>query len=364
MAETPYISDADTDASDTGNSDINDTDIGSAADRATDRPDSDPVDVGVPDGSAGERVDRLLANALPDRSRSYLKRLIEDGNLVFAETGATISEPSYRVKPDDIFRLTVPAAVDAVPQGEDIPLDVIYEDDHLIVIDKPAGMVVHPAPGNLTGTLVNALIFHCGESLQGIGGVRRPGIVHRLDKDTSGIMVAAKTAQAHDGLTVQFADRSIERAYAAFVWGSPQPAAGEIEGNIGRSRQNRIKMAVLPSGGKYALTRYRIDKSFGLGAALVECRLATGRTHQIRVHMAHLGHPIIGDPVYGGGPTKARKSAISDAALACAAALDRQALHARLLGFKHPATGETHRFESDLPAELQLLQEFLSGSGN
>ena len=323
-----------------------------------------PVDIAVPPDGAGERLDRLLASALADRSRSYLKRLIEDGCVADAESGATIIEPSYRVKPGEIFRLVIPDATAPLPTGEDLPLDVVFEDAHVVVLDKPAGMVVHPAPGNLTGTLVNALIAHCGDSLKGIGGVRRPGIVHRLDKDTSGLMIAAKTAVAHAALTVQFTERSVERAYAALVWGAPRPVAGEIEGNIGHSPRNRKKMAVLRTGGKPALTRYRTEDRFGAAASLVECRLATGRTHQIRVHMAHIGHPIIGDPVYGGGATRARAAKLPPGAAQAAAALGRQALHARVLGFVHPATGETLRFESGLPPDLAELRRILAGAGN
>ena len=341
----------------------------------TDRPDdiaaetadgaSGTLRIAAPPGAEGERVDRLLANALPGRSRSYLKRLIEEGRLAAADGGRTIVEPSYRVKPGEAFDLEIPEAVDAAPAAQDIPLEVVFEDAYLIVIDKPAGLVVHPAPGNADGTLVNALIAHCGHSLQGIGGVRRPGIVHRLDKDTSGLMVAAKTAAAHESLTVQFSERSIDRAYAAFVWGAPSPAQGEIEGNIGRSPRNRKKMAVLRTGGKPALTRYRTERVFAGGAAsLVECRLATGRTHQIRVHMAHKGHPIIGDPVYGGGATKARRSALGEDAAAAAANLGRQALHARILGVSHPETGERMVFESPLPPDLAALAEIFAGTGN
>ena len=328
-------------------------------------PSAETLDIAVPPDAAGERVDRVMAQALPGRSRSFLKRLIEDGCLTGTADGRTIVEPSYRVKPGETLRLRIPAPADPEPAGEDIPLAIVFEDDFLVVLDKPAGLVVHPAPGNQDGTLVNALIAHCGTSLKGIGGVRRPGIVHRLDKDTSGLMVAAKTATVHAGLTVQFAARTIERAYAAFVWGMPAPAQGEIEGNIGRSSQNRKKMAVVGSGGKPALTRYRTETVYAGGAAaLVECRLATGRTHQIRVHMAHAGHPVIGDPVYGAGATRTRRAAPPPDALACAQALDRQALHARLLGFTHPETGETLRFESPLPAELQALARLLAGSGN
>ena len=331
-----------------------------------DSPTAEPLDISVPPGAEGERIDRLLANTLPDRSRSFLKRLIEDGCLDAAgEHGATIIEPSYRVKPGERFLLRIPASVDPEPLGENIPLNVVFEDDDLIVINKPPGLVVHPAPGNLTGTLVNALIAHCGASLKGIGGVRRPGIVHRLDKDTSGIMVSAKTGPAHEGLTRQFADHSIERAYAAFVWGMPSPSQGTVEGNIGRSPRNRKKMAVLALGGKTALTNYRTEAAYAAGAAsLVECRLETGRTHQIRVHMAHIGHAVIGDPVYGGGSTRARMSQLSPEASNMIAGFRRQALHARLLGFEHPISGEFQQFEAALPDDLAALAQNLQKSGS
>lgn len=331
-----------------------------------DSPTTEPLDISVPPGAEGERVDRLLANTLPDRSRSFLKRLIEDGCLNAAgESGATIIEPSYRVKPGERFLLRIPESVDAVPQGEDIPLNVVFEDDDLIVINKPPGFVVHPAPGNLTGTLVNALIAHCGDSLKGIGGVRRPGIVHRLDKDTSGIMVSAKTGPAHEGLTRQFADHTIERAYAAFVWGMPSPSGGTIEGNIGRSPRNRKKMAVHAEGGKTAVTNYQTEAAYAAGAAsLVECRLETGRTHQIRVHMAHIGHSVIGDPVYGGVSTRARMSQLSPEASKMINGLSRQALHARLLGFEHPISGEFQQFEAALPDDLAALEQILRRSGS
>jgi 23S rRNA pseudouridine1911/1915/1917 synthase len=331
-----------------------------------DSPTAEPLDISVPPGAEGERIDRLLANTLPDRSRSFLKRLIEDGCLDAAgEHGATIIEPSYRVKPGERFLLRIPASIDPEPLGENIPLNVVFEDDDLIVINKPPGLVVHPAPGNLTGTLVNALIAHCGASLKGIGGVRRPGIVHRLDKDTSGIMVSAKTGPAHEGLTRQFADHSIERAYAAFVWGMPSPSQGTVEGNIGRSPRNRKKMAVLTLGGKTALTNYRTEAAYAAGAAsLVECRLETGRTHQIRVHMAHIGHAVIGDPVYGGGSTRARMSQLSPEASNMIAGFRRQALHARLLGFEHPISGEFQQFEAALPDDLAALAQNLQKSGS
>lgn len=319
------------------------------------------LEISVPPGTEGERLDRLLANFLPDRSRSFLKRLIEGGRLRYDdEARRTIVEPSYRVKPGDRFLLEIPEAIDAEPAGEDIPLAVVFEDDDLVVLDKPAGMVVHPAPGNPKGTLVNALIAHCGDSLQGIGGVRRPGIVHRLDKDTSGLMVAAKSNPAHEGLTTQFSDRTVERAYAALVWKLPRPAAGTIDGNIGRSRRDRKKMAVRREGGKPARTNYQVETVFHGGAAsLIECRLETGRTHQIRVHLAHAGYPVIGDPVYGGGGTRARLASVGEDATAAISQLNRQALHARLLGFTHPVTGENHRFKSDIPPEIAKILRML-----
>jgi 23S rRNA pseudouridine1911/1915/1917 synthase len=235
-----------------------------------------------------------------------------------------------------------------------LALDIRFEDAHLIVIDKPPGLVVHPAPGNPDGTLVNALLAHCGSSLAGIGGVRRPGIVHRLDKDTSGLMVVAKTDLAYQALSRDFAARRIDRAYAGFVWGVPHPPEGEIAGNIGRSAANRKKMAVLGAGGgRPALTHYRVERRFKTAAALVECRLATGRTHQIRVHLAHIGYPLIGDPVYGG--RTGRAIARSGASGARAAQFRRQALHARRLGFVHPAQGRAMVFDSALPPDLHEL---------
>ncbi|MGH6880698.1 RluA family pseudouridine synthase [Hypericibacter sp.] len=300
----------------------------------------------------GERVDRALAARLPDLSRSRLKSLIEEGCVRSGER--TISDPSQRVKPGQNFVISIPDATAPTPQPEDIPLVVRYEDDALIVIDKPAGMVVHPAPGNEGATLVNALIAHCGASLSGIGGVRRPGIVHRLDKDTSGLLVAAKHDIAHRKLAADFAAHEVERAYQAVVWGVPAKKSGEIEGNIGRHPVHRKKMTVLARGGKPALTRYRVLKSFGRLASLVECRLATGRTHQIRVHLASIGHPLLGDPTYGRA-TPARLNALPPKVREVVAGFKRQALHAWLLGFEHPVTGEALRWESPLPPDMQAL---------
>jgi 23S rRNA pseudouridine1911/1915/1917 synthase len=300
----------------------------------------------------GERLDRALQRRLPDLSRSRLKQLILSGGVAEDAPGHrnVIRDPARKVREGQTFVVILPEPEDATPQPQAIPLDIRFEDAHLIVIDKPAGLVVHPAPGNPDGTLVNALIAHCGDSLAGIGGVRRPGIVHRLDKDTSGLIVAAKTELAHRALSADFAARRIARSYAAVVWGVPLPAQGEIAGNIGRSMTNRKKMAVVGAArGKPAVTRYKVERAFADKAALIECRLLTGRTHQIRVHLAERGHPLIGDAVYGG--RIARRLAASHPA----AAFPRQALHARELGFSHPATGECLAFASDPPADMKSL---------
>ncbi len=298
------------------------------------------------------RIDSVLAALVPELSRSRIKALIAQG-LVSAD-GATITEAAYRVKPGQDLAVTVPPAAPAKPQGQAMALNIVHEDAALIVIDKPAGLVVHPAPGNPDRTLVNALIAHCGESLQGIGGVRRPGIVHRLDKDTSGLMVAAKTDAAHAALVAQFVARSVARAYHAVATGVPVPAAGEIEGNIGRSPRNRKKMAVLERGGRPAVTRYRVLRPLGSAASLVECRLLTGRTHQIRVHLAHIGHGVIGDRLYG----RSRLGAITRLGPGPAEAIGEltgHALHAVLLGFRHPSSAKQMRFESSVPSDIKRL---------
>src|SRR4029077_5636052 len=265
----------------------------------TETPQSDPSPPPVAAGAedAGERLDRFLARRLSGLSRSRLKQLIETGRV--SESGATLSDPSQKVKAGQVFQLDLPPVAPATPLGQAMDLAIVYEDEDLIVIDKPAGMVVHPAPGNPDKTLVNALIAHCGESLSGIGGERRPGIVHRLGKDTSGLLVAAKNDAAHHALAADFAARRIDRHYLAVVWGMPSPREGEISGPIGRHPVDRKRMAVVRRGGKPALTHYRVVAALGLSASLVECRLATGRTHQIRVHLASIGHPLLGDPVYG-----------------------------------------------------------------
>ena len=300
----------------------------------------------VDPAEAGGRLDKWLATVLPELSRSRLKGLIEEGCL--EDQGGPVTDVSRKVKAGETFWLAVPPSAAADPLPEPLDLVVVYEDEHLIVIDKPAGMVVHPAPGNPSGTLVNGLLHHCAASLSGIGGVKRPGIVHRIDKDTSGLIVAAKTDAAHHGLAAQFADHSIDRAYRALCWGVPIPGKGVVEGNIGRSTADRKKMAVVAWGGKKALTRYKVEKAFGAIVAQIECRLATGRTHQIRVHMAHLGHPLVGDPVYG------LKRPPKDAP-AIAKSLPRQALHATQVTFLHPLTKTEMCYSSSVPEDMANL---------
>ena len=299
---------------------------------------------------AGERIDRALARRLPELSRSRIKALVEAGQVTI---GGAPAKASDKARAGQIFAIILAEPTDAAPAPQPMALKVVFEDEYLIVIDKPPGLVVHPAPGNPDGTLVNALIAHCGQSLAGIGGERRPGIVHRLDKDTSGLMVAAKTEPVLTGLARQFADRTVDRAYKAVVWGVPRPAEGRIEGNIGRNPRNRKKMAVVTSGGKAARTHYKLEaRILGTVASLVDCRLETGRTHQIRVHLAHIGHPLVGDPAYG------RRRAGAPAVLAD---FPRQALDAYRLGFTHPATGREHRFVREIYSDIK---ELLSMVGN
>ena len=315
---------------------------------------------------APERLDRWLARRMDDLSRTRIKALIEAGHASL--DGLTVLDAGHMLKAGQAVALSVPEAAPPEPVGEAIPLVIVYEDEDLLVVDKPAGLVVHPAGGHETGTLVNALIAHCGASLSGVGGVRRPGIVHRLDKDTSGLMVVAKNDRAHQGLSAQFADHGrtgpLQRAYLAFVWGTVR-GQGTVETGIDRSIRNREKMAVVPLGrGREAITHFTLQASYGSHAgqpiaSLVECRLETGRTHQIRVHMAHLGHPLLGDPLYGPG-FRTKAAHLGEEARAALLALDRQALHARLLGFAHPVTGETLVFESALPDDLAKLAHALT----
>ena len=313
----------------------------------------------VEPSQAGIRLDKWLTQVLPELSRARLQILIAQGMVTTGDAaGAPAIGASRKVAAGEVYCVAVPAPEEPAPHPEAIALDVRFEDEYLIVIDKPAGMVVHPAPGNADSTLVNALLHHCADSLSGINGVKRPGIVHRLDKDTSGLLVAAKTDMAHRGLAEQFAEHSIDRAYKAICWGIPTPPMGQIEGDIGRSPTDRKKMAIVRHGGKPALTRYRVLKTFGGAVALVECRLETGRTHQIRVHMTSIGHPLVGDPRYGRGRTAPMKG-LTEEQRQTLTMFPRQALHAFQLGFMHPVTHERHIFYSEFPNDIMELIEDL-----
>ena len=310
------------------------------------------------------RLDRVLAVRQPKLSRSRLKALILAGSVTLK--GAPVRDPAYHVVSGDTITIDVPEAIAAEPAGEDIALDIVYEDDDIIVIDKPKGLVVHPAAGHETGTLVNALIAHCGSSLSGIGGVRRPGIVHRLDKDTTGLMVVAKNDRAHKSLTEQFADHgrtnAMRRGYKAFAWDLPRHQRGTVDAAIDRHPHAREKMAVR-DGGREAITHWELEETFNGRdgkpvAVLLACQLETGRTHQIRVHLAHIGHPLMGDAVYG-PHFKTKASRLGPASRAALAALDRQALHAYLLALEHPRTGAILEWISDLPPDLAALREKL-----
>lgn len=306
---------------------------------------------------AGQRIDKILAELSGEFSRSRIKQLIESNHVHLHNR--LLTDPSYKVKAGDICSINVPEPEKAVPAAQKIPLTILYEDQDLIVIDKAPGMVVHPAPGSPDRTLVNALLAHCGESLSGIGGVRRPGIVHRIDKDTSGLLVIAKNDATHQYLSHLFSTHDIARAYRCVVWGLPSPKEGIIEGNIGRHRTDRKKMAILKSGGKEAITEYQTEQAFGLGASLLTCRLQTGRTHQIRVHLSAIGHPLIGDPLYG-RKSPARKARLDPIQLEAALAFPRQALHAAELGFIHPRTRKELFWESSLPDDMVKLIKDLS----
>jgi 23S rRNA pseudouridine1911/1915/1917 synthase len=305
------------------------------------------------------RLDKVLAKALSvsglseaeGLSRARVQQLIKNGKVVCA--GVAVCDPNAAVQLGQVYDIEVPPPVAAEPEAQDIPLDILYEDADLLVINKPVGLVVHPAAGHRDSTLVNALLAHCGQGLSGIGGVARPGIVHRLDKETSGLMVVAKNDMAHQGLTAQFADRSLSRVYQTVVWGLPKPLKGEIEGAIGRHPRSRQKMAVVSKGGKEALTYYETKQAFANIAALVECHLATGRTHQIRVHMAHMGHPVVGDPLYG--ERRARKKAV----ISELQAFPRQALHAGEIKFIHPRTKRKLNFKASMPEDMASLLKIL-----
>jgi 23S rRNA pseudouridine1911/1915/1917 synthase len=307
------------------------------------------IEARISDEAGGWRLDRALAEALPNLSRERLKALIASG-AVSDERGALARDPSRKAIAGSLFTVAVPAPTPAHNEAQAIALNIVFEDDYLIVIDKPAGLVVHPAAGNPDGTLVNALLHHCAGRLSGIGGVARPGIVHRIDKDTSGLMVAAKTDRAHEGLARQFAAHSIDRRYMAIVTGRPLPAEGKIDAPLARSASNRKKIAIVP-GGKRAVTHYRTVTRLK-ESALVECRLETGRTHQVRVHMASIGNPLLGDPVYG--RTKQVHRSILETLN-----FHRQALHAARLGFIHPVESVALAFDSEMPADMRELFDTL-----
>jgi 23S rRNA pseudouridine1911/1915/1917 synthase len=330
-------------------------------------------DLEIPGDADGLRLDKALAMAaegIAGLSRSRIAEAIAAGR-VAGESGATVTGTRAKVKAGERYRMTLPPPVAAEPEAEAIPLDVVFEDAHLIVVDKRAGMVVHPAPGAETGTLVNALLHHCGETLKGIGGERRPGIVHRIDKDTSGLIVAAKTEAAMAGLSALFARHDIEREYRAILWGLPDraeprlaglPGVGfedgwtRVEAAIARHPTDRKRMAVARTGGRHAVTYLKVLEGFGAPpfACLAACRLETGRTHQIRVHAAHIGHPLVGDPVYG-RPRRLSPDRVSATTREALATFPRQALHAARLGFLHPVTGAELCFESALPADMHTI---------
>jgi 23S rRNA pseudouridine1911/1915/1917 synthase len=316
----------------------------------------DTLRLHAPAEAAGQRADRFLANASGTLSRTRVKSLIEAGHA--SRDGAPLTIPAEPVRPGALYELSQPEPVAATPLPQSIPFTILFEDADLLVLDKPAGLVVHPAPGNEDGTLVNALLAHCGDNLPGIGGERRPGIVHRLDRDTTGVMVVAKTDHALATLSAAFAARDLERAYLALVWGVLDPVAGDIEGAIGRDPRDRKRMALVRAGGRHALTHYRTQRVFAGAVSLLECRLATGRTHQIRVHLASRGHPVVGDPVYLRRIPPASRT-LPDAVRRPLLDFPRQALHARLLAFRHPRTGASLSFETAPPADFTTLVKLL-----
>ena len=299
----------------------------------------------------GQRIDKFLSQMFPEISRSQIQRMISLGQVVCDDV--TIGDNSYKIKEGESFVLTIPEALEAEPKPQEIPLEIVYEDADLAVVNKPAGMVVHPAAGVPDGTLVNALLYWC-KDLSGIGGVKRPGIVHRIDKETSGLLVVAKNDDAHKNLCEQFAEHSIDRTYYAFCYGLLQPLSGTIQGNIGRSPYDRKKMAIVASGGKHAVTHYQVIESFKTFASQVKCNLETGRTHQIRVHLSKEGHGLIGDKLYG-HPKKLTIKGVEEETKDLIENFPRQALHAQSLGFVHPHTGEKLFFETPMPEDMQKL---------
>lgn len=322
----------------------------------------------VGEADVGKRLDRFLSSAIDDLSRERIKALILDGQVRIDDR--QVKEPSHKVRLDAVATLSIPALDEAGIEGEHIALNIAFEDPHLIVIDKPAGLVTHPAPGNQSGTLVNALIAHCGADLSGIGGVKRPGIVHRLDKDTSGLLVVAKSDAAHQGLSEQFQahgrDGRLKREYVALVWGHFERPAGQVDAPLARSQANRRKMAIAKAEtGRHAVTHYRLEKTYALEAggsvSRVRLMLETGRTHQIRVHMASIGHPLLGDSLYGAG-FRASESLLPEKARDALQVLGRQALHATTLGFEHPITEQPMYFESQLPSDIVAVECSLCAS--
>ena len=301
------------------------------------------------------RLDKFLACQISQLSRAQIQRLIAGGNVSLEDV--YITDNSFKVRQGDSYQVFVPLLEEAVPQAENIELDIVYEDEDIVVVNKPAGMVVHPGAGVFHGTLVNALLYHCRDSLSGIGGVKRPGIVHRIDKDTSGLLVVAKNDAAHHFLSEQFAEHSIERTYMAVVYGVINPMSGRIEGHIGRSRFDRKKMAIVENGGKFAATNYKTLEIFGQAVSLVQCNLETGRTHQIRVHLSSLGHALVGDQVYEKNKKTGLKipTAVKDILLS----FPRQALHAKTLGFIHPRSRVAVHFDSELPSDMTFLLQQL-----
>ena len=313
--------------------------------------------IAIQDASHNDRLDKVLSQALPQLTRTRIKSLILEGSV--QKEGAACTRPSAKVLGGESYIIHIPELVDALPEPQDMDLDILFEDDDLLVLNKPAGLVVHPAPGHPDKTLVNGLLAHCGNSLSGISGVKRPGIVHRLDKETSGLMVVAKHDKSHAHLSAQFSDRSLSRRYKAIVWGLVHPVKGKIEGNIGRHPRHRQKMAVVPSGGKEAVTHFKMLTAFETFASLIECQLETGRTHQIRVHMESLGFGVAGDTLYGNAPRLNKQRDSLELARERGWAADRHALHAYAIQFIHPRTEEEMSFEIDLPEDMKILQQAL-----
>ncbi len=312
----------------------------------------------IPEDTPPLRLDKALALLHPDMSRSRLKSLILAGDVVVE--GFIVKTASYKVEAGNTIKIKVPPPVEDTPRAENIPLDIVYEDDDLLVINKAVGMVVHPAVGNMNGTLVNALLHHCKDNLSGIGGVKRPGIVHRLDKETSGLMVVAKNDMAHQGLSEQLQDRSLTRIYSALIWRVPTLLKGSVDMPIGRHSSNRLKMAIMMKSGRDAVTHYHCHEKYDEAASWVDCKLESGRTHQIRVHMQHIKHPLIGDPLYGlphqEGQALLKRSGYEEETIKKIMSFDRQALHAREIGFFHPRSGEEMHFNSEMPEDLQKLK--------